>query len=149
MVGVAVNITSGVEYFTVAGSNSSEPSLRAKYWSSNIPAFDDIARLEAIPGLTDLVLGRGIWDMINLGIDPEDLRVQLQFFLAEARRRLPAVKIHLYATAFVHLRMRPGATGSCNTLSAQLVYRDALYAAAANFNADASVQGHERESGPD
>jgi hypothetical protein len=110
--------------------------LLAIFVRSNFLSFPTLAALEgAAP--TDIVVGRGIWAMLNVGIAPEDLRAQLQLSLAEVRRRFPAARLTLHAQWAVHRRVvhRYKKDIPCPTLAAQLVYRDAQYAAVRNFNA--------------
>jgi hypothetical protein len=85
----------------------------------------------AAAGVTDVLIGRGMWDMNVYDTAPDDVRVQTQVALAELRRRLPRAQITVYATHFGHA---PHADG-CFSLERQLLYREALYAAVHNVNA--------------
>jgi hypothetical protein len=83
--------------------------------------------------VTDFVFSRGMWELARLGDHPEDMRVQLQFFLAETRRRFPATSITVVPTHFVH-QVAKSKLLRCMRPIAQLVYRDAVFAAVHNFN---------------
>jgi hypothetical protein len=115
--------------------------VAAVYVVSPLPSFHDLdvaARYLKGGAPTDVVVGRGVWDVCYVGVHPEDMRVQLQFVLAEARRRFPAARLTLYPTHFVQRSALDASFRAkvkrCARLRAQLVYRDALYAAVRNLN---------------
>jgi hypothetical protein len=97
--------------------------------------FADLDFVANVTGgrVTDFVFSRGMWELARHGDHPEDMRVQFQFFLAETRRRFPASSITVVPTHFVH-QIAKSRLLRCMRPIAQLVYRDAVFAAVHNFN---------------
>jgi hypothetical protein len=101
--------------------------LMVKWWDLSASEVDlaDVAREE----LTDIFVGRGMWDILFFATPMDDLRVQMQIFLAELRRLQPRARLTVYVPHFIHIDKR-----GCCSLARQIAMRDAVYAAIHNVN---------------
>jgi hypothetical protein len=122
--GTAFKLVGGVPY---AVWDPKTRAVFARYFESRDGDVDIDALVAA--GATDVLFGRGMWDVLSFDTPLEDVRVQTQIVLAEIRRRLPGARITVYPTHFAHWN-RDG----CLSVERQLLYRDAVVAAVHNVN---------------
>jgi hypothetical protein len=107
-------------------------TLRARFVTNVNMLLRELDTLADV-AVTHFVFSKGIWSMLNYGQHPEDMRVQLQLFLVEVRRRFPAARVTVVPTH----RVRPvlATHRRCSSIAREAHYRDAVLAAVANVNA--------------